>query len=237
MQQNLVFLSCVAAALAASNTPDVLGGAETSYTGSLALAYYSALNSFYGQPSVAAALSAAETIASDNTEAYNSWLASFYGTYNPQLQSIASAHADVFTQNGFESGAVSIPTGNDPAISSLLASATGGGSASKFVSSIASVQLKATGSASGSGSAAKSSGSGSDSKSSGSGSKSSGSDSKSSGSGSASGSGSSSGSGSNSASSSGSNSGSSSSTDNAGARSGSYMAAGGVAGVVALALL
>lgn len=236
MNQKLVFLSSLAAALAASEsagsesagsesaapsvtaTPALLG-ITTSYTGTLALAYYSALNSVYAQPSVASALAAYGTIASDDQSAQLLWVNSFYGTFGSQFNSVASQYADVFTQDDLASGSVTVGSADPSELSALLASATSNGSVGDIVSGISSAQLKAT-SGSGSKSGSKS---GSDSESG-----------SSSGSGSSSRSGSSSGSGS---SQSNSASGSSSSSDNGGARSGSYMAAGGVAGVVALALL
>lgn len=213
--QKFAFIPLVAAALAASDVPNPLGD-TTSYTGTLASSYYAALDAFYGQPSVAAAVEAARTLASDDTSGYNAWVTSFYGQYGGDFQSIASEYADVFTQNDMESGSVSIGSVADSDVSDFLNSVTASGDASSVASGVAAANLRNSTRSGGAGSGSKS-GSGSDSKS-GSGSKS-GSDSKS---GSASASG---------------TSGSSSSTDNGGARSGSFMAAGGVAGAVALALL
>lgn len=50
-----------------SSIANNLLGDTTSYTGSLASSYYAALNSFYGQPDVASALSAVRTLTSDTS--------------------------------------------------------------------------------------------------------------------------------------------------------------------------
>ena len=112
--------------------------------------YYAALNSFYGQPDVASALSAVRTLTSD-TSAYNDWVTSFFGAYADDYSSIQSQYADVFTQNAMETGTVSIPSVDESDLSSLVGSITSAGNAESVASTLASAGKNATSSKSGSG--------------------------------------------------------------------------------------
>lgn len=128
---SLALLTLVASALAADSSitagPSALPSdapipISKGYTGTVASSYYAALNSFYGQPEVASAVSVARTL---NSDAQISWVSSFYGKYNTDLASIAQQYSEVFTQDGVSSGSVSVPSG-DSSLNAAIASITSG---------------------------------------------------------------------------------------------------------------